>query len=94
MLRESCSQFQLTRLQECWELIWDNVVAALLIFFNTSKLLKSVNVTSITLIPKVKSPTSVSDLRPILCCYVVYKCITTLLCEKLKPSLSGVDPES
>lgn len=41
-------------------------------------------VTSITLIPKVKSPSHMSDYMPISCCSVIYKCITKFLSEKLR----------
>lgn len=63
-------------------------------FFRTGKLLKAINATSITLIPKVKSPTHVSDYRPISCCSVIYKCITKLLCEKLRLVLPSLVSET
>ena len=68
-------------LKNTWEILGDEVSDDVLDFFRTGQLLKSINVTAITLIPKVKRPTSVSDYRPIACCSVIYKCIIKLLCE-------------
>ena len=76
--------------KHCWDIVGDEVADAVLDFFSTGKLLKVINVTSLTLIPKVKSPTHVSDFRPISCCYVIYKCITKLLCENIKLVLPGL----
>lgn len=46
--------------------------------------------TAITLIPKVKNPTNVSDYRLIACCSVIYKCIKNLLCEQLRLVLPSI----
>ncbi|XP_048491592.1 uncharacterized protein LOC125492895 [Beta vulgaris subsp. vulgaris] len=67
-----------------WEIVGSEVIEAVKDFFHSCKLLKAINVTSITLIPKVKSPSHVSEFRPISCCSVLYKCITKLVCTKLK----------
>lgn len=52
-------------------------------FSETGKMLKEINVTSITLVPKVSVPSKVGDFRPRACCSILYKCISKLLCEKL-----------
>ena len=66
-----------------------NVVSS---FFQTRRMLKEMNATSISLIPKVANPMRLIDFRPISCCNTVYKCIAKILAERIKavlPSLVG-----
>ncbi|KAL0298156.1 UNVERIFIED_CONTAM: putative ribonuclease H protein [Sesamum calycinum] len=49
-------------------------------FFTTGRLLKQVNATLLTLIPKVRTPHSVADFRPISCCNVITKLFPRFLC--------------
>ena len=60
--------------------------------FHTRRMLKEMNATSISLIPKVANPTRLTDFRPISCCNTVYKCIAKILAGRMKvvlPSLVG-----
>jgi hypothetical protein len=50
-------------------------------------LLKEVNATIITLVPKKINPSSMGDFRPISCCNVIYKCITKILSNRMLPFL-------
>ncbi|GAU26876.1 hypothetical protein TSUD_02790 [Trifolium subterraneum] len=65
--------------------------------FNTSKqwlqqgcFPPQINETNIVLIPKVENPTSMKDLRPISLCNVLYKIISKVLANRLKPLLTSV----
>ncbi|XP_021851011.1 uncharacterized protein [Spinacia oleracea] len=73
-----------------WDTIKHDVHAAVAEFFRTGKMLKEINVTSITLVPKVSVPATVGDFRPIACCSVLYKCISKLLCERLGAVLPDI----
>ena len=67
-----------------WEVLGDDIIKAVNQFFENDKMLKSWNITAITLIPKVHNPLYPGDLRPISCCHVLYKCISKLIFSKLK----------
>lgn len=49
-----------------------------------------INDTNVTLIPKVDLPTSMRDLRPISLCNVIYKIVSKVLANRLKPLLSDI----
>ncbi|KAL0439849.1 UNVERIFIED_CONTAM: LINE-1 retrotransposable element O protein [Sesamum latifolium] len=67
-----------------WPIIGEEVSRAVLDFFATGRLLKQVNSTLISLIPKVTTPTVVAEFRPISCCNVLYKIITKLLVLRIR----------
>lgn len=58
--------------QHAWDVVKEEYVAAIQDFFKSRKLLKKVNSTNLTHIPKVANPTRARDFRPIACCNVVY----------------------
>ncbi|GLT72077.1 hypothetical protein SLA2020_440400 [Shorea laevis] len=53
-------------------------------------LLKEVNATILTLVPKKINPAAMGDYRPIACCNVLYKCITKILSNRLLPLLGDL----
>ena len=59
--------------QDAWEIVGSLVQEAVLGCLNEGKLLREINNTVITLVPKVTCPDSVSDYRLIACCNVIYK---------------------
>ena len=66
--------------QRHWSLLGEAVTEAVLDFLNGGELPMGLNDTSITLIPKVRHPQSISQYRPISLCSVLYKiaskCVT------------------
>lgn len=73
-----------------WSLVGIEVCNDVLDFFTTGKLLGQVNATILAMVPKVENPVTPTDLRPIACCNSLYKCITKLICTRLKPIMSSL----
>lgn len=76
--------------QDTWEITGSLLVEAVQSCLRSGKLLKELNNTTITLIPKKICPNEVGDYRPIACCNTIYKVITKMLCLKLKKILPVV----
>ncbi|XP_074265774.1 uncharacterized protein LOC141588219 [Silene latifolia] len=76
--------------KDFWEIVGGDVIAAIKNFFQTGKLLKQVNTTNITLIPKSSNPTNVLDFRPIACCNTLYKTLAEVLCKRLSKILPDI----
>ncbi|XP_071939954.1 uncharacterized protein [Coffea arabica] len=70
--------------QHYWHIIKGDLVLAINSFFHSGCLLKTVNETIISLIPKIDSPTSVLHYRPISLCNVLYKIISKIIANRLK----------
>jgi hypothetical protein len=73
-----------------WSLIGEQVTKEVLNFLNGDILPGSWNETCVTLIPKVKNPEKMKDLRPISLCNVVYKLISKVLANRLKLILQDI----
>ncbi|KAL9224822.1 hypothetical protein vseg_000822 [Gypsophila vaccaria] len=76
--------------QDAWDTVGADVFHGVEDFFKTGKLLKQLNHTLVTLIPKKDRPTSVIDFRPIACCNVVYKILSKVLCNRLSLVLPDI----
>lgn len=62
-------------------------MAAIAEFFRNGRLLKDLNSTTIVLIPKSIAACRLGEFRPISCCNLVYKVITKIIANRLKPIL-------
>lgn len=65
-------------------MIKEKVIGVVKSFFSTGKLLKSVNKTFITLIPKSDDSKCTKDFRPISLCNFIYKIITKVMVGRLR----------
>ncbi|CAN1172032.1 Putative ribonuclease H protein At1g65750 [Linum perenne] len=76
--------------QAYWDIIGSDVTEAIIIFFESEDILKSINHTWITLLPKVQKVENVRQLRPIGLCTVLYKIISKILTERLSKVLPHI----
>ena len=79
--------------KKCWSVIKDDVIQAIMSFFNnqTSKL-HPINTANIVLLPKTQDAAALSDYRPISLINSFVKIITKLLANRLAPHMN--DPVS
>ncbi|GKA73603.1 RNA-directed DNA polymerase, eukaryota, reverse transcriptase zinc-binding domain protein [Tanacetum coccineum] len=73
--------------KKAWNIIGEDVCTAVREFFEIGKILSEINSTIIALVPKIQTPAKVSDYRPIACCNVIYKFISTVLTVRIKKFL-------
>ena len=71
-----------------------DVSQAILSYLNSRSILRSINHTFITLIPKVHNPKRVYDFRPVSFCNVIYKIISKAIANCLKPILNSIISET
>ncbi|XP_026459871.1 uncharacterized protein LOC113360589 [Papaver somniferum] len=67
-----------------WSIVGKDVVDMVQQFFRTGYLLKSLNSTNVSLIPKTKNKQFPSDLRPIALCNTSYKIISKIMSSRMK----------
>lgn len=73
-----------------WEIIKDDVFKAVIYFFIDEVLGDGISFTSLSLIPKILHPESVSHFRPISCCTFLYKVIAAIVLSRLDPIMATV----
>lgn len=74
--------------QKYWQVVSKGVLTTCLHILNDQGTIEPLNLTFIALIPKVLKPRKVNEFRPISLCNVVYRIITKVISNKLKPFLA------
>ena len=80
--------------QTYWTDIGMDVSQAILSCLNSRSILRSINHTFITLIPKVQNLERVSNFCPISLCNVIYKIISKVIANRLMPLLNSIISET
>ncbi|KAJ6731270.1 REVERSE TRANSCRIPTASE ZINC-BINDING DOMAIN-CONTAINING PROTEIN-RELATED-RELATED [Salix viminalis] len=76
--------------QHCWDIIGEDLVEAVIDFFNGGVIPKGASSTTIVLIPKVPHPKTWSEFRPISLCTMFNKIITKILTNRLSHILPKI----
>lgn len=76
--------------QRHWHLLKDDVTNAVLGFLNGGELPTGFNDTSITLIPKIRYPQSISQYRPIALCPVLYKIAAKAITNRMRACMDEI----
>lgn len=80
--------------QSCWDIVGQDVLAAVQEFMAGVPLPKSISSALMVLLPKKPSPSTFADFRPISMCNFTNKIFTRLICERLRdllPSLISLE---
>lgn len=70
--------------------VGEDVMVAIQSLFESGLLLKELNATILTLVPKKSNASFMGDFRPITCCNVLYKCITKIISNRMIPLLDSL----
>ncbi|KAG7532469.1 Zinc finger PMZ-type [Arabidopsis thaliana x Arabidopsis arenosa] len=79
--------FSVEFFKSTWSIIGQDLITVVLKFFQDSFIPTALNSTSLVLIPKRPGSEELKDFRPISCLNTVYKIISRLLTNRLKPIL-------
>nr|XP_009803753.1 PREDICTED: uncharacterized protein LOC104249075 [Nicotiana sylvestris] len=81
-------------LKDCWPMVRQDVIGSVMEFFDTTKMLRIINRTTLTLIPTNNHAAEAGDYRPIACCNTVYKIISKVLYNRIKGVLPSIITEN
>lgn len=81
-------------IREMWDVVQNDISDFVMEFFNSGSSLRSVNITWVTLIPKIDHPESIDDYRPISRVGALYKIISKILSFRLKDVISPLIDEA
>jgi len=82
--------FNVDFFKACWNIVKQDIVDVVEDSKRSRSILKALNTSFISLIPKQNFALTLDKLRPIALCNVVYKIISKILANRLKPLLPSL----
>lgn len=76
--------------QSQWDILGESVCKFVKDCFQDLTKIDGINITDVILIPKVENPDSIKQFGPIALCNVIYKTITKVIANRIKPLLSDI----
>ncbi|XP_072062266.1 uncharacterized protein [Arachis hypogaea] len=89
-----CDGYNMNFVKRCWGEIGPEFTAAVLGFFQTSRLPTDSNITWVALAPKFIGAKEIKDLRPISMVGCVYKVISKVLVKRIRPVMPALVGET
>ncbi|XP_050220254.1 uncharacterized protein LOC126670541 [Mercurialis annua] len=77
-------------IKKAWNTINEDLVISVQEAFTSGKILKQINATAISVIPKTNHAVSLNYFRHVACCNVLYKIISKVITNKLSPLLDKI----
>nr|XP_009623283.1 uncharacterized protein LOC104114523 [Nicotiana tomentosiformis] len=78
-----CEGYNSLFFKKTWRILGEEVIAAVIEFFESAYMCKAINCRTITLILEVQNPTNIKEFKPISCSTVLYKMISKVLTTRL-----------
>lgn len=76
--------------QKCWGIVHKDVVKIVQTFFHSGEFQEGCSEANVVLIPKKKNIMNMGDLRPIALCNVLYKIVTKVMANRMKPIMDKI----
>ncbi|XP_061339878.1 uncharacterized protein LOC133286473 [Gastrolobium bilobum] len=76
--------------QRNWEILKDQVLTSMRGYLDKPQLIQEINYTMLALIPKIERPCLMKQFRPIALCNSIYKGLSKILANKIKPLLGSL----
>lgn len=82
--------FILRFIKEMWDTVREDIISFVQNFFTSGQFPQSINTTWVSLIPKIKNPEVLEEYWPISVVGSLYKIVSKLLANRIKPVISEV----